>query len=148
MEYKLKPVHVEADSVEKLEFPPIKERIIEKRGEVLEFSLADIEYNHKQLLNKRKELEAKLKYETVIKENIEGHHPFVKDMSEEDLHTAHMYKEASAWVKLCEQKIKQIDDQIAEDEKEMAEIKSQIPELAEVPSPFNNDGGEIEENKE
>lgn len=146
MEYKLKPINIEANSPEETVFPALKERIIEKRGEVLEFSLDDIEYNLKQLIGKRKELEAKLKYETMKKDNIETHHPFVKDISEQDLFTTHMYQEACIWVKTCEDKIKEIDEQIKKDESEVAEIKSQIPELADIVSPFH-DGIETGEDK-
>ncbi len=136
MEYNFKPVHLEVESAEGIVFPDMKERVIEKHGEVIEFTMSDIELNTKNLSNTKKELEAKRKYENVKKENIEQHHPFVLEMSEQDLFTAWMYKEAAGWVKLCDDKIKEIDDQLATDAEEIAEIRKQIPELALIESPY------------
>ena len=136
MEYKLKSVHLEADSPKGIQFPDVKDRIIEKYGEVLEFSLNDIEYNYKELLKNKKEFEAKRVYENAKKENIEHYHPFVLEMSEEDLHIAHMYKESSSWVGICDSKLKEIEEQLEKDKAEIEEIKAQIPELAEIESPY------------
>jgi len=138
MEYKLKPVHIDADKVENVDFPQLKDRVIEKHGEVLEFSLSDVEENVKNLKKTKTELEAKLKYETMRKENVEHHHPFVLEMSEEDRFTAHMYQEATQWVKICNEKLALIDEQLKKDAEEIEEIKKQIPELASVESPYAN----------
>lgn len=134
MEYNLKPIHTVLDNVDDLDkafSTDLKDRIIEKRGAVQEFTMNDIEYNMKELLNKKKELEAKREYENAKKENIEHFHPFVKDITPQDLLTTWMYKECSGWVSLCDEKIKQINEQIEEDNKEIEEIKKQIAELAE-----------------
>lgn len=136
MEYKIKPINIEADSAEGIVFPEIKDRVIEKHGGVQEFTINDIELNTKDLLNTKKELEAKRAYENVKKENIEQHHPFVLEMSEQDLFTAWMYKEASGWVKLCDEKLAEIEKQLETDALEIAEIKKQIPELAGIESPY------------
>lgn len=139
MEYKIKPINIEADSAKGIVFPDIKDRVIEKYGGVDEFTINDIELNTKNLLNTKKELEAKKKYENVKKENIEQHHPFVLEMSEQDLFTAWMYKEASGWVKLCDEKLVEIEKQLEADAIEIAEIKKQIPELAAIESPYAKD---------
>ncbi len=136
MKYNIKKINIDAESVDDIKFPELKDRIIEKHGGVDEFTINDIELNTKNLLNTKKELEAKKQYENVKKENIEQHHPFVLEMSEQDLFTAWMYKEASGWVKMCDEKLKQIEDQLAEDAEELAEIKKQIPELADIESPY------------
>ena len=136
MKYKLKPMAFVVEEGEEVIKPDVKDRLIEKRGEVVEFTLSDVELNFKEMNTKKKELEGKRDFEKVKKENIEQHHPFVLELSEQDLFTAWMYKEAVGWVTLCEEKIKLIDEQIASDEKEIAEIKSQIPELADIESPY------------
>lgn len=140
MEYKLKKINIDIEKPEDLAFPEFKDRVIERHGAVEEFTLSDIEANKKELLKTKKELEAKKQYENVRKENVEQHHPFVLEMSEQDLFTAWMYKEASGWVKLCDEKLKLIDDQLKADEEEIAEIKKQIPELALIESPYEQKG--------
>lgn len=139
MEYKIKSINIEADSADGIVFPEIKDRVIEKRGGVDEFTINDIELNTKNLLNTKKELEAKKNYENVKKENIESHHPFVLEMSAQDLFTAWMYKEASGWVKICDEKLAEIEKQLETDALELAEIKKQIPELADIESPYAKD---------
>lgn len=133
MEYKIKKINVEAESVDSAVFPNIKDRIIEKRGSVQEFTFNDIELNMKNLVNTKKEVESKLTYEKAKAENIEHFHNFVKDMTEEDLHTCYMYYEASSFVKLAEKKLNEINTQIERDEEEIDEIKFQIPELVVAP---------------
>lgn len=140
MEYKIKNINLDLESPEGMDFPDIKDRVIEKRGEVLEFTMNDIELNYKNLLKTKKELEAKKQYENAKKENIEHHHPFVLDMSAEDLFTAWMYKEASGWVTLCEDKLKDIEEQLEKDQIEIDEIRKQIPELALIESPYGEKG--------
>ncbi len=139
MEYKIKSINIDANSAEGIVFPDMKDRVIEKRGGVDEFTMNDIELNTKNLLNTKKELEAKRQYENVKKENIEQHHPFVLDMSEQDLFTAWMYKEAAGWVILCDEKLKLIEEQLETDALEIAEIKKQIPELSSIESPYAKD---------
>lgn len=130
MEYKLENIHINGDS-EKIEFPPLKDRIIEKRGHVITFSLSDIEESTLSLLKSRKEVEAKLNYEKVIVDNIEQHHAFVKDMSDQDLLTVWMYKQSKGHVDLATAKLAEIDKQLEDYKVEVAEILEQIPELKE-----------------
>lgn len=129
MEYKLEPLNLVADSVEELRIPTMKERIIEKRGHVVKFSLEEIEQNTKKMLQNRKEIQAKLDYEQACVENIEHHHKFVKKLDDKQLLTVWMYKNSKGHVDLCTDKIAEIDKQLKEDEEEVAEIKKQIPEL-------------------
>lgn len=134
MEYKIKNVHLEAESVDAIpSFPDIKDRIIEKRGAVQEFTMNDIEYNMKNLLNTKRELEAKREYENARAENIEHHHPFVKNLTDEEIVTVWMYKEATGLRKMCDDKLKLINEQLEKDLEEIEEIKNQIPELKESP---------------
>ena len=111
------------------ETKPAKERIIEKRGHVISFSLEQMESDLESNTKTRKEIEAKMNYEAAKSENIESFHPFVKDMSEEDQHTAWMYYESRRSHKLAQDKLKEFDEVMLEMAEEIAEIKNQLPEL-------------------
>jgi hypothetical protein len=140
MEYKLQPVHLEVETLEEVDFPPVKERIIEKRGDVVEFSMKDLEDNITALQKLKRELEAKKDYDQMVVENIEQHHKFVKKMSEQDLLTAWMYKQHKGYVTVSEDKLKQVNKQLDSDLAEKEEIEKQIPELATVKSADIIDG--------
>lgn len=128
--YKLKNININADSPEGIKFPEMKDRTIEKYGDVVEFTLSDIETADAEMIKRKKELQAKHDYEKVVVENIEQHHPFVKEMSEQDLLTVWMYKQAKGHVAICKENIEKLDAQIEADKKEIEEIMKQIPELA------------------
>mgnify|MGYP000997223324 CR=1 FL=1 len=42
MEYKFKPIEFNIEKVEDIELPTARDRVIEKRGDVVEFSMNDI----------------------------------------------------------------------------------------------------------
>lgn len=107
----------------------INDSVIEKIGHAIHFSMNDVKYAQEQNAKQLKELKATLEVEMAKIHNIQEHHPFVKDMSDQDLHTASMYHTASV-------KSKQIIDKISEFEKnekelteELEEIYKQIPDL-------------------
>lgn len=137
--YKLKPVNLEVNDVKEIKFIPFKERVIEKHGEVIPLTLKEIEDTITENVKRRKENVAKLEYETAKKKNIEHFHPFVKDLTPEQLFTAHMYKEACAWIEISSKNIEDIDNQNKIDNEEIEEIKKQIPDLdikESVESPY------------
>lgn len=131
MEYKLQNIALDLEK-DKLEFPHLKDRVIEKRGHLITFTMNEIERNDEILKRNRKEVEAKMEYEKAVMHNVESYHPFVLDMTPEDLLTAWMYQEAKGNVKMCADKLEEIDKQLTEDEAEIAEIKKQIPEFEEL----------------
>lgn len=134
MEYKFKPIEFNVEKVEDIELPTARDRIIEKRGDVVEFSMNDID-NHINLLTKaRKEHAGMVEHEDAIVNNIEHFHKFVKKLTDEQLLTAWMYKESKEKSKIHNNKIKEIDEQLEEYAKEKSEIIKQIPELDEIKS--------------
>lgn len=133
IEYKLKPINIETDNVETLQIPDKKERVIEKTGHTDSFTMNDIENHIKSREKTFKELVAKRDYENAKIINIEHFHPFVKDISEEDLHTVQMYSEAKSLVNLLDSKIIEFKEQKEKDEQEIDEIIKQIPELKTSP---------------
>lgn len=134
MEYKFKPIEFNIEKVEDIELPTARDRIIEKRGDVVEFSMNDID-NHIHMLTKaRKEHAGMVEHEDAIIDNIEHFHKFVKKLTDEQLLTAWMYKESKEKSKIHNNKIKEIDEQLEEYAKEKSEIIKQIPELDEIKS--------------
>ena len=133
MEYKLKPINIDADK-DGLEFPDIRDRVIEKRGHVITFSLNQVEANDRDLEEKRKEQESMFKNREAVIANIEHHHPFVKDLTPEQLMTVWMYKDAMGNRDIFKKNMDLIDKQLQEDKEEIEEILKQIPELAEIKS--------------
>lgn len=131
MKYKFKKINIVADSIDDFKFPPFKERIIEKRGQVIEFTLHDVEQDLLKLDKLRTEMKAQLDHENAKVVNIEHFHPFVKEMSEQDLSTAHLYYEAKAKSKLFSAKLEEVEEAYNEESAEVEEIKKQIPELNE-----------------
>lgn len=120
MEYKFK-------DGEELKTP--EERIIEKRGHVIMFSLNDVDANTRSMEKSLREFEGQKKIEDAKSENISSFHPKVAKLSDEDLLSAHMLYEAKRVSKMCEDKIVEINEQMAKDKEEVDEIKKQLPEL-------------------
>lgn len=112
-----------------------RESVIEKRGHVIKFTLAELAQNHIQLEKLDKELTAQAEHERAKMKNIEAHHPFVLDLTDEQLFTAHMYANAKALLTQCVSKKQEIADQLESDRKEIADIKEQIPGI-DVPEPI------------
>lgn len=129
MQYNFKKLEIVADSVSDIKIPDVNDRVIEKRGHVITFSLNQVLENTRVLEKTMKEIEAKKELESAKMINIEGFHPFVKELSEQDLHTAYMYQQSKTLVTMCEAKAKEITEQMENDAKEVKEIKAQIPEL-------------------
>lgn len=128
-EYKLQSINIEADNVEDVVIPEVKDRIIEKTGHVTEFTLRAVEENMAIVDKNIKEIVAKRDHEDAKMQNIQHFHPFVLEMSDEDLLTAWLYQEARGIVQLCDTKLAEINEQREKDLAEIAEIKAQIPEL-------------------
>lgn len=131
IEYKLKPLELVADNVEDLEIPSVRERVIEKTGHVTEFTMKDVDESMLIVDRNIKELQAKRDVEDAKMQNIQHFHPFVLEMSDEDLMTAWLYQESKGMKELCDNKLKEIIEQKEKDLAEIAEIKAQIPELNE-----------------
>ncbi len=112
-----------------------RDTVIEKRGHVIKFTLAELTQNHIQLEKLDMELTAQAEHERAKMKNIEEHHPFVLDFTDEELFTAHMYANAKALLTQCVDKKKEIADKLESDRKEIADIKEQIPGI-EVPEPI------------
>lgn len=111
----------------------IKDAKIEKAGVLVYFTMRDIEAHEENLKRTLMELVAKAGLEKAKMTNVENFHPFVKEMSLEDLSTAHTYMTAKMMFEVASGKAEEIEKQLKEYEAEKIEIVKQIPDLEPVP---------------
>ena len=104
----------------------IKDAIIEKTGHSIQFTLQDMERNEQDLNKFKKECEATANNRKLTIENIESFHPFVTELSEEDLHTAFMYYKAKEDYKAYTSKRDEVVKVLNESYEEKVEIKKQL----------------------
>lgn len=116
-----------------------RESVIEMTGKPIEFSLYEMEGNLARLEKNEKEMAATIELNAAKMDNIERNHPFVKDMSEQDLFTAHMYQEAKAIVKVGTDKLKEIQEAQVTDKASMAEVFEKMPEFKEAVEKFDTE---------
>ena len=105
---------------------------IRKTGITADFTVAGMEGEQLKLQKVIKELTAKQEFAAAKRANIEEHHPFVKDLDEQQLFTVHMYYEEYAIAKGLPEKIAELQAQLDasyEEQKHIAEVLG-IPELA------------------
>lgn len=117
--------------------------VIEKTGHTVEFTLSDIDQNKKHYARILTEIKAKRDVEAYTMKNIEEHHPEILEMDPMMIHTAHMYEESKLIVAMADDKIKEIEDALAEQDAEVAQCLEQIPELASIPSPVELETQEL-----
>ena len=76
------------------------DKTIIKTGSEIEFTLQNIESDITYLLKNKKEMIAQLGIEEATKKNIEGTHPHVAAMSQEDLTAAYLYRQSTGYIML------------------------------------------------
>lgn len=104
--------------------------VIERHGGVQEFTMEAIAEHVKRLETVKKEIDAKLEVDNAKLANIEVNHPFVKEMSDLDMSTIHLYMSIKEEMFPYAEKGKEVVDQLAQYEEDVAEIKKQLPEVA------------------
>jgi hypothetical protein len=100
--------------------------VIEKDNIKATFTVRDFEDNIAAMQRTIKEVSAKYEHEKVIMANIEEHHPFVKDMSEQDILTVWMYREAQEVVKQYEPRIVEFKKALETEQAELEYVKEQL----------------------
>jgi len=106
-----------------------RESVIEMHGKPITFNLHQMQANIRNAEKTIVELDAQAKVNRAKMTNIEEHHPFVKEMSEQDLFTAHMYQEAKALAIVSEKKADEFREAKATDEASLVELFEKLPEL-------------------
>lgn len=97
------------------------------------FSLNEIIGDITAFDRKLKELEGMRVVNAAKVTNVTRQHPFVLDLSEADLMAAYLYQESKSMVAQTEKHIAAILNEKKMALAEVADIKAQIPELADVP---------------
>lgn len=117
---------------EKLEFniksraENVNDYVIEKRGHVITFTLAECETNKLALEKKVKELLARREVSIAKMQNVVENHPEIPMMEGIKRAACAVFFEAENEVKDAEETIKAIQDAIDEQDKEVAIIKAYI----------------------
>jgi hypothetical protein len=122
-----------------------KEKVIVKTGDEVEFTLNDIETDVTYLEKNKKEITAQIGISNATMENVKGTHPHIAEMSKEDLTAAYLFREALGFVTAGEEKLAEIEKQLADYAKEKAEIETQFPELVVAEPAPAGEGRTVEE---
>lgn len=122
-----------------------KDIIIEKYGDVHEFTIRQFEDNIKMYEKPLIEMKAQLALDAAKKENIEEFHPFVLTLTEEQLLTCHMYAEACSTVRVLTPKIKEIEDGIDEEKAQIEEVYKQIPSIKKAVDAVSKENAPVAE---
>ena len=130
--YKLENISLNIEKLDDLSIPEIGDRIIVKSGDVVKFSYNEVVKNLEALHKLKRELGGQIIHEEAVISNVEHFHPFIEAMSEADLLTAWMYKEAKGRSMGYDIKLKEVDTVIADVEAEIVMMHEQIPELVAV----------------
>lgn len=99
--------------------------IIEKSGKKFTFSSADVKSDLVKINAQKKQYSSQAELNQAEMTNIEEHHPFVKEMSDEDIHAAHMYWESKKIRDACLKLLPDIDAAIEETEEAVREVEKQ-----------------------
>ena len=101
------------------------EDTIIKTGDVVEFNINDIDTDMAYLEKNKKEIVAQIGVQKATKENVAGTHPHIADMSNEDLTAAYLYRQATGYITVAEEKLAEINKQLEDYAAEKVEITKQ-----------------------
>ena len=129
MEYKIKPIELKVDSVDELQIPEALDRVIVKTGDVVEFTMRELEENISRLSKYELDVQAKIDNDKAKIENIEHFNPWIKKMTDEKKHACYLYFLSFLALKEFEPKLEEVKKQLALDLAEREEIIKQIPDV-------------------
>lgn len=115
-----------------------EENFIHTSGKPYKFKMSDVTVHLTELLRGQKECKAQVALENAKMTNILEHNPIIKDLSDEQLHAIHLYFSTKVMRDQFQNRLDQIEAQIAEYTEDVAEIKRQtgieyeLPTLPEV----------------
>lgn len=127
-----------------------RDTIIEKHGDVVEFTLREVNKHKESVEKKIKELEAQVGLHAAQMINVKKHHPFVEDFDAKQLHTLEVYITALREVQKWEPLIEEYKNAIKMYDKELPQIYKDCKidiskEVAEEPTdyPEEDDGTSV-----
>lgn len=100
--------------------------VIEKGNITVEFTPAQMIQEQVECQKFIKEIEANIMVQEAKMTNILEHHPFVRDMSEQDRFTVHMFQEAYAFVQGAKDKVQSLTKQLEASRMELIHISKEL----------------------
>lgn len=122
---------------------PVDERIIEKTGHVITFNMVQFRNDKEKYEKAIREAEANRANIKAIIDNLDLHHPTIKELSDFDRHTISMYHENKAKFNTWDKQVTDIHKEFDEYLAEQVEIERALPELTQIESPLAVEGGEV-----
>lgn len=98
------------------------DRVIVKSGHEVEFTLTDMENNEAYLEKQKKEIVPVIEHRKAVMQNVTENHPIVSELTPEQRHAVHMYREAEVELEKYEEVLAEVNrvlDKSAEEKKEI-----------------------------
>jgi hypothetical protein len=114
--------------------PANEQTIIKNFESEVEFNFGNVQTDIAYLEKSKKQMVAEIGIKKAILKNIDGTHPHIGKMSQEDLTAAYLYREATGFLNMAEPKIEEIDKQLKDYADEKVEIEKQTGLKEEIPS--------------
>lgn len=118
----------------------IVEKVLEKTGITIDFTLNDVIKHQKDLLKEIKGLKGQIDFDKAIVDNVETNHPFVKDFTEEQITALSLWIPKRLQIAKAEKMIKDREEVLTQYDEEIKEICKQLD--LSLPTDIENYGTE------
>lgn len=122
--YTFKPEENTNDGVIKL--TKKNDRVIVKTGHEVEFTLTDMENNEAYLEKQKKEIVPVIEHRKAVMQNVTENHPIVSELTPEQRHAVHMYREAEVELEKYEEVLAEVNRVLEKSAEEKKEIIKQL----------------------
>lgn len=102
------------------------DRVIVKTGHEVEFTLTDMENNEAYLEKQKKEIVPVIEHRKAVMQNVTENHPIVLELTPEQRHAVHMYREAEVELEKYEEVIAEVNRVLEKSAEEKKEIIKQL----------------------
>lgn len=102
------------------------DRVIVKTGHEVEFTLTDMENNEAYLEKQKKEIVPVIEHRKAVMQNVKENHPIVSELTPEQRHAVHMYREAEVELEKYEEVLAEVNRVLEKSAEEKKEIIKQL----------------------
>ena len=102
------------------------DRVIVKSGHEVEFTLTDMENNEAYLEKQKKEIVPVIEHRKAVMQNVTENHPIVSELTPEQRHAVHMYREAEVELEKYEEVLAEVNRVLEKSAEEKKEIIKQL----------------------
>jgi hypothetical protein len=102
------------------------DRVIVKTGHEIEFTLTDMENNEAYLEKQKKEIVPVIEHRKAVMQNVAENHPIVSELTPEQRHAVHMYREAEVELEKYEEVLAEVNRVLEKSAEEKKEIIKQL----------------------